>query len=100
MILPVGKDGYVARKIALTNGRFEWVTVTGRHRGNFLLKSSHFDLKLDPVSVAASGPMDTIRKDGPLRASDRPGAEITSKENSWAGPPRPSSFPAARSGSN
>ena len=100
MTLRVTKEGYVAQQITLTNGPFEWVAITGRHRGNyFLLKSSHVDMKLDPVLYGARGPVETIGKDGPLRpvsgpalrsderdansparsvtiASDPPGAEI------------------------
>ncbi len=100
MTLRVAKDGYITQQITLTNGPFDWVAITGRHRGNyFLLKSSHVDVKLDPVSYGARGPVETIGKDGPLRpvsgsalrsderdanspagsvtiASDPPGAEI------------------------
>ncbi|MGD0957808.1 MAG: PEGA domain-containing protein [Candidatus Acidiferrales bacterium] len=75
---------------------------SGCHRPNyFLLKSSHFDVKLDPVSYGSRGPVETTGKDGPLRpvsgsalrsnereanspagdvtiSSDPPGAEIYS----------------------
>lgn len=55
MILRISKDGYSTQQIALTEGPFEWVAVTGKHRGNyFLLKSDHFALKLEPAGLTAN----------------------------------------------
>jgi len=99
MTLRVTKDGYISRQITLTNGPFEWVAVTGHQHGNyFLLKSDHFDVRLDPVSYGSGGPVETAGTEGRLRpafvatgsnerdmnssvgsvtiASDPPGAEI------------------------
>jgi hypothetical protein len=51
----------------MTQGRFEWVAVNGRRRGNyFLLQSGRFDIKLDPVSYG-SAPVEVIGQDGPMR---------------------------------
>jgi hypothetical protein len=99
MTVRISKYGYVSEQITLTEGPFEWVALNGRQRGNyFLLKSGHFDIKLNPVSYA-SAPAETIGHDGPLPpapaaairagqgdvhapdgsvmiASDPPGAEI------------------------
>lgn len=67
MIIRVSKDGYLSQQITITNGPFEWVAVTGRHRGNyFLLKSNHFDVKLDPVSDRSSESADTAANEGPM----------------------------------
>lgn len=68
MTLRVSKEGYLSQQMTVTNGPFEWVAVTGRHRGNyFLLKANHFDIHLDPVSHGSGGPVETIGTDGPLR---------------------------------
>jgi len=67
MMVRVSKDGYLSQQITLTNGPFEWVAITGRHRGSyFLLKSSHFDVHLDPIS-RGSGSAETIGSEGPMR---------------------------------
>ncbi|HTW23459.1 MAG TPA: PEGA domain-containing protein [Candidatus Baltobacteraceae bacterium] len=68
MIVRVSKDGYLSQQITLTNGPFEWVALTGRHRGNyFLLKSNRFDVKLDPVSYRSHESADAAPEDGPMR---------------------------------
>ncbi len=55
MILRISKDGYSTQQIALTEGPFEWVAVTGKHHGNyFLLKSDHFALKLEPAPLTSN----------------------------------------------
>jgi hypothetical protein len=55
MMLRVSKDGYSTQQIALTNGPFEWIAVTGKHHGNyFLLKSDHFELKLEPAGLTSN----------------------------------------------
>jgi hypothetical protein len=81
MTLRVTKDGYVAQQITLTNGPFEWVAVTGRHHGDyFLLKSSHFEVKLDAVSYGSRGPVETIGKDGPLHPVASPAPRSDERE--------------------
>jgi hypothetical protein len=63
----VSMSGYLSQQITMTEGPFEWVAVNGRHHGDyFLLKSDHFELKLDPVAYAGT-PVETIGHDGPLR---------------------------------
>jgi hypothetical protein len=53
MVLKVSKDGYVLQQITLTDGPFDWIGVTGKHHGKyFLLRSDHYELKLEPVGVA------------------------------------------------
>jgi hypothetical protein len=100
LTLRVSKEGYLTQQVTLTEGPYEWVSVNGRHHGNyFLLKSSHFEIKLEPAPLGVN-PVGTINKEGPLRpahpvvspangalsaaqdtgsvliASDPPGAEI------------------------
>jgi hypothetical protein len=63
----VSMNGYLSQQITMTEGPFEWVAVNGRHHGNyFLLKSEHFEIKLDPISLGST-PVETIGHDGPLR---------------------------------
>jgi PEGA domain len=53
MVLKVSKDGYALQQITLTDGPFDWIGVTGKHHGKyFLLRSDHYELKLEPVAVA------------------------------------------------
>jgi PEGA domain-containing protein len=67
MMARVSMDGYLAQQVTLTEGPFEWVAINGRHHGNyFLLKSSHFEIKLDPT-FHGSNPVETIGREGPLR---------------------------------
>ena len=77
MVLRVSKDGYLTQEVTLTMGPFDWVGLTGRHHGDyFLLKSSHFDIKLEPTSRGEGKVVETIGKDGPMRPA--PAAELLS----------------------
>jgi len=71
MVVRISKDGYLSQQITLTNGPFDWVAITGRHRGSyFLLKARHFDVRLDVGSrgsSGSSGPAETIGSQGPMR---------------------------------
>ena len=68
MVVRISKDGYLTKQVTLTEGPFEWVAVNGRHHGKyFLLKSHHFDIKLDPVSYGGGGPLEKIDGEGPMR---------------------------------
>lgn len=74
LTLKVSMDGYVTQQVTMTEGPFEWVAVTGRHHGNyFLLKSDHFNIKLEAVALKiseeSSGEIEHV---GPLR----PAAEV------------------------
>lgn len=67
LILRISKEGYLSQQVTLTEGPYEWVSVNGHHRGNyFLLKSSHFEIKLEPVPAGGNA-IETINKEGPLR---------------------------------
>src|ERR1700690_550648 len=67
LVLRISKDGYLSQQVTLTEGPYEWVSVNGHHHGNyFLLKSAHFEIKLEPTPVAGNA-LETINKEGPLR---------------------------------
>ncbi len=71
----ISKDGYLAQQITLTDGPFEWVALTGRHRGNyFLLKSDHFEIKLEAIAYRVGQPAESAGRDGPMRL---PSADIS-----------------------
>jgi hypothetical protein len=68
LVVRVSKDGYLTQEVTLTMGPFDWVGLTGRHHGDyFLLRSSHFDIKLEPTSRGDGKVVETIGKDGPMR---------------------------------
>lgn len=67
IVLRISKDGYLAEKLTITDGPFKWISITGRHHGHyFLLKSSHFNVHLEPVSTGGR-PIKTIDGAGPMR---------------------------------
>jgi len=67
MMARVSLDGFLTQQVTLTEGPFEWVAVNGRHHGNyFLLKSSHFEIKLDSISYGRNA-VETTGSEGPLR---------------------------------
>ena len=52
MVLRVSKEGYLTQQITISSGPFEWIGLTGKHHGSyFLLRSDHFDIKLEPTLV-------------------------------------------------
>ena len=56
MVLRVSKEGYLTQQITISSGPFEWVGLTGKHHGNyFLLRSGHFNIKLEPTLVNWEG---------------------------------------------
>ncbi len=72
----ITKEGYLTQQVTLTNGPFDWVAITGRRRGNyFLLKSEHFEIKLEAVSYGNSTGQaaETFGREGPMRP---PSAEM------------------------
>jgi hypothetical protein len=83
----ISKEGYLAQQVTLTNGPFEWVAVTGRHRGNyFLLKADHFEIKLEAISSGNGASSETYGNVGPMRPPTvtaealRPGEQKNSSE--------------------
>ncbi|MGH9740486.1 MAG: PEGA domain-containing protein [Candidatus Acidiferrales bacterium] len=68
MVLTVSKDGYLQEKMTITKGPFPWVSVNGRHHGNyFLLKAARFDIQLQPASSGDGSSAETIDGEGPMR---------------------------------
>jgi hypothetical protein len=68
LVLKITKDGYAEQQLTLTEGPYEWVSVNGKHHGNyFLLKSDHFDIKLEraPLRTVTAAP---TGKEGPMRS--------------------------------
>jgi hypothetical protein len=64
----ISRDGYLATRVTITQGPFEWVAVNGRNHGQyFLLKSHHFDIKLEPISYGSGGPAETTEGQGPMQ---------------------------------
>jgi hypothetical protein len=81
MVVRISKDGYLTQQVTITNGPFEWVAVTGRQHGNyFLLKSRHFDIKLEPISYGDGGPIETIGGEGPMRPASTPAFRTEDRE--------------------
>jgi len=79
MVLRVSKDGYVLREITLTDGPFDWIGITGKHHGKyFLLRSDHYELKLEAVALVRAtieGRVGPIHPHGTeLREDDATGA--------------------------
>lgn len=67
MVMHIYKDGYAAQRLTLTSGPLEWVAITGRHHGKyFVLKSEHFDIKLELASERGLGSMERNGKEGPI----------------------------------
>jgi len=57
LVLKIRKEGYAPQQITLTEGPLQWVSVNGRSHGSyFLLKTDHFDFKLEPISEAKGEP--------------------------------------------
>jgi hypothetical protein len=84
LTLRISKDGYLSQQVTLTEGPYEWVSVNGHHHGNyFLLKSSHFEIKLEPAPLGGNV-VETINKEGPLHparvAASPPTSSTTSQE--------------------
>jgi PEGA domain len=68
MVLRISKDGYLPQQLIMTRGPLAWMSINGRHHGNyFLLKSSHFDIRLEPVSAGDGRAVETIDGEGPMR---------------------------------
>jgi len=68
LVAHVFKDGYLPQQITLTDGPFEWTAVTGRRRGiYFLLKSDHFDVKLQEWAYDKDLSLEPSSKVGPIQ---------------------------------
>jgi len=86
----ISKDGYLKQEMTVTSGPFDWIAANGRNKGNyFLLKSDHFDVKLQPVSYgehesSAHESTETGEREGPIHphpadADMPPAASVTGR---------------------
>jgi hypothetical protein len=67
LTLRIYKEGYSPQQLKLTEGPLQWMSLTGRHEGNyFLLKADHFDFKLEAVSEARGGTTAPNKKAEPI----------------------------------
>jgi hypothetical protein len=95
VVLSVSKDGYLAEKLTITQGPFVWVSINGRHHGNyFLLRSTRFDIHLQPVSTGDGRPVETIDGQGPMRQPKSANFDAAASEGGKMGTVAISSNPA------
>jgi serine protease Do len=67
MVLRLSMGGYLTQQITVSSGPFEWIGLSGKHHGNyFLLRSDHFEIKLEPIHESAASTMETGARAGPL----------------------------------
>lgn len=56
MVARISLPGYSTKELVLTEGPMEWISLYGRNRGEYwLLKSSHFQVDLQPISATFTG---------------------------------------------
>jgi hypothetical protein len=78
LVVKISKRGYVSQQLTLTVGPYNWLSVTGRSHGiYYLLKSGHFDVKLDPAALESDS-VDTVGAEGPMNPS--PGFVASEKD--------------------
>lgn len=86
LVARVYKDGYLPQQVTLTDGPFEWIAVTGRRRGNyFLLKSDHFQVKLQERVHDEEPSLDSPGNAGPLRPPPVEPAQLTQAKTAAKG---------------
>src|SRR5271157_1581707 len=67
MTLRISKTGFVAQRLILTDGPFQWVAINGRHQGNYwLLKSDHFEFNLEPTFENTGASLNSNEHVGPI----------------------------------
>ena len=56
MVARISLAGYATKEVVLTEGPMEWISLYGRSHGDYwLLKSSHFEVDLQPISETFTG---------------------------------------------
>jgi hypothetical protein len=82
MVLKISKTGFAVKQVILSDGPFDWIGLTGKKHGTyFVLRSDHFDFKLDSMSELAGGALGDEEHPGPLRNARR----ATEAEAEFAG---------------
>jgi PEGA domain len=72
MVLRISKPGFLSRQFTLSDGPLDWVGFTGKKHGTyFVLKSDHFEFKLDSANEPAGAAVGDEERPGPIRASHR-----------------------------
>jgi len=67
LVARIHMEGYATQHVTLTSGPFEWVAVTGRHHGSYyLLKSDHFDIKLEHGKESSHETDESQERAGPI----------------------------------
>lgn len=76
--------GYAPQQVTLAQGPFEWISVTGKHHGNYwLLKSDRFEVKLEPIAKSVDASFGA-EKAGPMHAhpgAATPASDASSRES-------------------
>ena len=68
IILRVSKEGYLPQQMTITSGPYEWIGITGKRHGTyFLLKSAHFEVRLEAIHEAETDALAPGARAGPLR---------------------------------
>jgi hypothetical protein len=56
MVARISRVGYATKELTLTEGPINWVSLNGRSHGDdWLLKSGHFQVELQPISETFAG---------------------------------------------
>ena len=72
MVLKISKSGFVAKQVILSDGPFDWIGLTGKRHGTyFVIRSDHFESKLDSMSELSGGALGDEEHPGPLRNARR-----------------------------
>lgn len=66
LVLKISKDGFVSQQITLTDGPFDWISVTGKHHGTYyIFKSGRFELRLEPMAPGVAS-VNSVGREGPM----------------------------------
>jgi PEGA domain len=73
MTLRIWKTGYVAQRLVITTGPFEWVAINGRHHGSYwLLKSDHLEFSLETNIESTTVSLNSSEHVGPIHPRTLP----------------------------
>ena len=76
MVARISLQGYATKEIVLTEGPMDWISLNGRHHGEYwLLKSDHFEVQLDSIATTFTGGV-TAKLAADARAELQPGLSL------------------------